>query len=306
MNSFTSHSLPAEILCVMLEQEEEICYTNKDYMTILDEEESKYGSDQVDENCRRKMVRWCYNVVDFLKLQRCTVSVAVSFLDRYLSNVDESKKEQIFRSRKQYQLISMTSLYMAIKFNECSIMNMKMFVAMSQGCYSESEMSETEVDILSVLKWRLCGPTAVNFVEEIFNILQTTNIKNVSAVASMKTLSNYQLELASGEICFISQLPSITAIAAVLNSIQLTSRQHLSDAERYHFFDLISEKLVSNLNSTEITSSRMLLADCLKKSSTMDPVKKSFSELPTNVRRKETTKSNQGAGILSPVCVITS
>lgn len=87
-----------------------------DYLTDSDSIFSRppETADQ-DEESRIKMSAWCYQVVDFCKFRRETVGIAMSYLDRYLTSLDD---RSAVTDRKFYQLVTMTSLYIAIKIHE--------------------------------------------------------------------------------------------------------------------------------------------------------------------------------------------
>lgn len=68
----------------------------------------------IDETCRSKMCEWIYHVIDSTRLQRESASVAMSFLDRFLSSNSE-RASKAKTNRKEYQLAAITCLYIAVK-----------------------------------------------------------------------------------------------------------------------------------------------------------------------------------------------
>ena len=71
-----------ERLNVMKSQEDSL-YCCSDYF----KEQQPRGTDgggTIDYVCRLKMTQWCYTVIDYIKFRRETVSIAMSYLDRFL------------------------------------------------------------------------------------------------------------------------------------------------------------------------------------------------------------------------------
>ncbi|KAL7527307.1 hypothetical protein ACHAXR_001892, partial [Thalassiosira sp. AJA248-18] len=68
------------------------------------------SSSQFNELWREKICEWFYGVVDHFDFNREYVSVAMSYLDRYLASRTVN--------RRVFQLAAMTALYLAIKLFE--------------------------------------------------------------------------------------------------------------------------------------------------------------------------------------------
>mmetsp|Transcript_49328 Transcript_49328/g.148536 ORF Transcript_49328/g.148536 Transcript_49328/m.148536 type:complete len:434 (-) Transcript_49328:5-1306(-) len=121
----------------------------------------------VDVECRTKMISWCYQVVDHCHMSRETVSIAASYLDRYL--LAPSGLEALL-DRRTFQLSAMTSLYVALKLFEDVNVEPGVMVGLSRGAYVEEEFVEMELDILMALRWKVHPPTAVGFMGHFLNL----------------------------------------------------------------------------------------------------------------------------------------
>jgi Cyclin, N-terminal domain len=67
----------------VMKRQEKSTYACTDYLKD-NEKRLRKSRKAVDEDCRIKMCEWCYQVVDFCKFRRETVSISMSYLDRYL------------------------------------------------------------------------------------------------------------------------------------------------------------------------------------------------------------------------------
>ena len=115
-------------IALMLQQEENE-YSCIDYL-LANEEMRKKAAKPVDEDCRVKMCEWCYQVVDFCKFRRETVGIGMTYLDRYLCT---EKGKKALGDRKEYQLVAMTCLYIAIKLHEPLEMETSLLADLSRG-----------------------------------------------------------------------------------------------------------------------------------------------------------------------------
>jgi hypothetical protein len=106
-----TNEMTADILTVMIEKESTV-YHCQDYLSI--------SSCEVTADDCRKLVNWCFSIVNICMFQRETVAIAMNLLDRYLSIPSEFGSECI-QDRREFQLLALSCLYIAIKTNERSI-----------------------------------------------------------------------------------------------------------------------------------------------------------------------------------------
>jgi len=196
------------------------------------ENDLDHGTAPIDESCRMRMVEWSYQVIDCLKLRRETVEISTRFLDRFLSTAPhEHCARDAIRSRRVFQLASMTCLYMAIKLNEQRELDFKYFVDLSRGFYSRLDMSEMEATILrkfmhacsyyvffknqtsprylillppaltliligkGVLDWRVMCPTACSFLDHMCQLLPISFPASFQADVGGASLSSFPSSL---------------------------------------------------------------------------------------------------------------
>lgn len=198
----------------VMRQQESSTYRVFDYLA-KHAELLKRVNKPIDEDCRVKMCEWCYQVVDFCKFRRETVSIGMSYLDRYLCS---RPGRSALANRKEYQLTAMTALYIAIKIHEPLEMETALLADLSRGCYEEMEFVHKEEELLQALKWRVGGPTALGFIQHYLALLPDSVH---SAIAeAMMDYARYQTELAISEHSLVDMPPSEIAFAAVLNAME--------------------------------------------------------------------------------------
>lgn len=206
-------------LDAMLEQE--IKYLAPDYLFQSSPQRPTVSTPQhaVDVDCRSKMVSWCFQVVDFCKFQRETVSIAINYLDRFMATPASS---QAHADRKVFQLAAMTCLYSAVKIHEPEAMDPKLVSTLSRGTYSPQEVEAMEAQILFALGWRMNPPTALAFVRMYLDILPAGFLTTAQRETAYE-LSKFQTELAVNEYDFLSVRPSVIAYSALVNALESIS-----------------------------------------------------------------------------------
>ena len=139
----------------------------------------------------------------------------MSYLDRYLCT---SRGRTALFKRKEYQLAAMTALYIAIKLHEPLEMETSLLADLSRGCYTEMEFVEMEQIMLTALKWRMNGPTALQFAQHYLTFLPDTLSESINE--AMFDYTRFQIELAIADQSFVPLKMSDIGLAAVLNAME--------------------------------------------------------------------------------------
>eukprot|EP00549_Striatella_unipunctata_P005842 CAMPEP_0118690654 /NCGR_PEP_ID=MMETSP0800-20121206/10238_1 /TAXON_ID=210618 ORGANISM="Striatella unipunctata, Strain CCMP2910" /NCGR_SAMPLE_ID=MMETSP0800 /ASSEMBLY_ACC=CAM_ASM_000638 /LENGTH=275 /DNA_ID=CAMNT_0006588333 /DNA_START=53 /DNA_END=877 /DNA_ORIENTATION=+ len=185
----------------------------------------------VDATCRDKLASWCYQVIDYCKFNRDTMSISMSYLDRFLG----TKSGTICLSDpREYQLAAITTLYMAIKVQEPVEVDTSLLSDLSRGSYGAIEFANMESRILSALQWYLNGPTPVTFVKYFLSLLP--KIVHSKVRSSLLDYARFQTELAvSDYFLSVRCKPSVLALAAIRNSLDCFDYSCLSKGVRRDF-----------------------------------------------------------------------
>jgi hypothetical protein len=155
---------------------------------------------------------YLWKVIDHFDLRRELVGITMSYLDRYMSTLNNPWVVD----KTQYKLIAMTCMYLAVKLYEfkhigipgsCSTMDT--IRKLSQGSYTLRQMEAMEMDIMQRLQWRLHPPTPQAFID-LFVHSETSESCDVG---------NFLVELAAMDYFFVAYKPSEIATAALLNAM---------------------------------------------------------------------------------------
>jgi cyclin B len=163
----------------------------------------------VNPKMRGILVDWLVSVQQKYKLKADTLFLAVGVIDSYL--------EVRATPRKYLQLVGITSLLIAAKFEEIYPPRMNDFVYVTDKAYSKEEIAKMEVLILAALNFRVCRPTAVQFLERYQSVNGCDDTHNY--------LAQYLLELSLVDYNMVKYSPSHVAAAAVLLSNKLLRHQ---------------------------------------------------------------------------------
>lgn len=217
---------------------------------------------QVNESCRTKMAKWCFQVSDFCKFSYETVGIGMSYLDRLLCT---PQGQYLLNDRKSFQLAAMCTLYISIKMFEPRHMGIDLMAELSRGCYSETEIANMEKMILDALKWRMNPPTPERFVREFLRLLESSTIQS-DTVTAISDICQLQISLAVKEWDFVGSKPSMIAIASILNSMEFINRSHLCPSIKMGFVSQLRQIYVTSMHSPETKQIRQMLLFCISQS----------------------------------------
>lgn len=109
------------------------------------------------------MVDWLIEVHLKFKMKPSTLFICVNIADRYLSKV--------FVERNQLQLVGITSLMIAAKYEEIYPPPIGDFVYITDNAYSKKELLSKELEILAVLDFDMTFPISFIFLESFLEKL---------------------------------------------------------------------------------------------------------------------------------------
>jgi len=172
--------------------------------------ESSYMDKQphVTSKMRAILVDWLVDVHKKYKLGSLTLFLCVSIIDRYL--------EKRTTARRHLQLVGVTALLIAAKFEEQYPPQIHDFVYVTDKAYSKDEVIKMEVSMLTALDFKVCLATPMHFLERYQIVNGCTD--------AHRDLTNYLLELTLVDYKMVKYNPSHLAAAAVLLSNKLLRR----------------------------------------------------------------------------------
>lgn len=175
-----------------------------------------YMARQADVNDRMRaiLLDWLVEVHLKFKLLPETLHLTASLVDRYL--------EAAPVSRKNLQLVGVTAMLIASKYEEIWAPEVRDFVYISDRAYSRDQILAMEKAMLNTLGFRLTVPTAAAFAGRLLKAAEMSGAGGGRAAApdaaSTKTLSlyaSYLIELSLPDYTMLAHAPSTVAAASV-------------------------------------------------------------------------------------------
>mmetsp|Transcript_15592 Transcript_15592/g.21307 ORF Transcript_15592/g.21307 Transcript_15592/m.21307 type:complete len:318 (-) Transcript_15592:123-1076(-) len=205
---------------------------------------------QVNEDFRCEIVDWLFSMVDYLELNNETVSIAMSYVDRFLTT--ESGTPAL-SNRRTFQQASIASFFIAIKLFEPSTVDAETMSVCVRGEYSAEEILSMESVVLEALQWRVNPPTPLAFVHHFLSLCPQ-NLIPESVVCAIFDAARFQTEVAVKDYSLIEINPSTIAIASILNAMEEMPEAFLTYEARHAFLQKIMD----------ITSNHQPLKESLK------------------------------------------
>lgn len=233
----------------------------------------------ISAKMRSILVDWLIEVHYKFRLHTPTLWLCVNILDRFLSQV------QVQRSK--LQLVGVTALLIACKFEEVYPPEVSDCVYITDNAYDKPEILKMEVDILKQLDYQVCVPTGYHFLIRFLNSIQASE--------RTRYITYYYAERNLQESDMLTVAPHKFAAAAIFASLKQQSHQYspLKDSSAWNqtlqeesgleesdIIDL-ARNLVTHVSEEIETASRRRLVAAKKKFS--NERYQSISSLPLPV-----------------------
>ncbi|KAJ3212176.1 G2/mitotic-specific cyclin [Entophlyctis luteolus] len=145
------------------------------------------------------LIDWLIDIHNKFRLLPETLYLAVNIIDRFLS--------LRVVSLVKLQLVGITSMFIAAKYEEVIAPSIKNFIYMADGGYTEEEIQKAERYVLSVLEFNLQYPSSMSFLRRCSKA-ENYNIQT-------RTLAKYLMEISLVDHRFLDALPSQVAAAGL-------------------------------------------------------------------------------------------
>lgn len=155
---------------------------------------------------RAILIDWLVDVHAKFKMNHQTLFLAVNLIDRYL--------EQAEVPRTQLQLVGISALFIASKYEEIYPPDLKDFVKCCDNTYTAEQILEVESHIILVLNFNLVFTSSYQFFE-LFSQKRKLTFILVSYEGHGFSLSLYLLYLSTLEFLMAKYRPSIVAMASI-------------------------------------------------------------------------------------------
>nr|P15206.1 RecName: Full=G2/mitotic-specific cyclin-B [Marthasterias glacialis]CAA34624.1 unnamed protein product [Marthasterias glacialis] len=166
-----------------------------DYMTIQ----------EITERMRSILIDWLVQVHLRFHLLQETLFLTIQILDRYLEVQPVSKNK--------LQLVGVTSMLIAAKYEEMYPPEIGDFVYITDNAYTKAQIRSMECNILRRLDFSLGKPLCIHFLRR--------NSKAGGVDGQKHTMAKYLMELTLPEYAFVPYDPSEIAAAALCLSSKI-------------------------------------------------------------------------------------
>ena len=158
----------------------------------------------INEKMRAILIDWLVEVHLKFKLMVETLYLTVNRIDLFL------EKEKI--TRNKLQLVGVTAMFLASKYEEIYAPECRDFVYISDKAYSREQILAMEGNMLAKLNFRLTYPNAFVFLKRYCKV---AGILTAPTRSKTELLANYFVELTLQEYKMLKYLPSMIAASAV-------------------------------------------------------------------------------------------
>jgi len=152
---------------------------------------------------RSILIDWIVEVHLKFRLIPETLYLAINIIDRYL------QRERV--PRKRLQLVGVTALLIACKYEEIYPPEVKDCVYITDRAYTRQDVLDMEAHIVKTLKFRMTVPTGFLFLRRFLHICTATR--------AAKSLANFYMERMLQEYSALKYRPSLVAATVVALSI---------------------------------------------------------------------------------------
>jgi hypothetical protein len=154
---------------------------------------------EVNEKMRAVLIDWLVEVHRMFKLIPETLFLGVSLIDRYLSITQVS--------RDTLQLLGITAMFTAAKYEEIYAPECMDFVYVSDGACTKHQIIKMEQTLLNTLQFNITHPTPVHFLRRYS--------KAAGSDYMLHTLCKYLIELSLLDVNLLKFPPSLISASAV-------------------------------------------------------------------------------------------
>lgn len=190
-------------------------YSNEIYLFLTSTQEnfqakSDYLNKHTELNnvARAFLIDWVVKLHGKFRMLQETLYISVNLIDRYL--------EKRTVTKKQLQLVGLTAIFIAAKYEEIYPPMMKEYLVAGDQAYSKQHLIKMEIDMLKAVEFQITFPTSWRFIEKMIDSGRNLEGK----------LAEYILELGLIEYSMLRFKPSVQAYAAVFIADAITNRSN--------------------------------------------------------------------------------
>ncbi|XP_024031374.1 G2/mitotic-specific cyclin-2 isoform X2 [Morus notabilis] len=153
----------------------------------------------INEKMRAILIDWLIEVHHKFELMEETLFLTVNLIDRFL--------ERRIVMRKKLQLVGVTAMLLACKYEEVSIPMIEDFVLITDKAYTKNDILEMEKLMVNTLQFNFSLPTPFVFMRRFLKAVQSNK--------KLEVLSSFIVELCLVENEMLKFPPSLLSAAAI-------------------------------------------------------------------------------------------
>jgi hypothetical protein len=173
---------------------------------------AKYGymksQSDVNEKMRAILVDWLIEVHFKFKLLPETLFISINIIDRYLE-IKGIKRQKL-------QLLGVTAMWIACKYEEIYAPEIKDFVYITDNAYEQKDILQLEYEVLRTLQFNVTIPSSFRFLERY--------AKLIDADTKTFNLAWYLVELPLIEYKMLKYKPSMISSAALFVAMKILKK----------------------------------------------------------------------------------
>lgn len=269
----------------------------------------------VSERCRRRTCEWMYDICDYFLLNREVVGIALFYVDRYFTITFDAAAGQVPVTRRQFQLVALTGLYIAVKLHgedrhenpACqkslgssgqsddsqpwnrrrSDFSVAVCASISRDQFLLSEIEESERIMLNTLDWYM-NPTVSsgNVIDSLVAYLPSAmnGRPTIFVYDSAKYLSELSVSVPALNLVY---KPSLVAYASILYALETLNTKLPHDAcctaqIRKEYINLISRASSDYFCLDKVDRAKQILQAICSNLSDLFPLPPTAPQSPTS------------------------
>lgn len=185
---------------------------------------------------REEICHWTFGVIDHFNLSRKTVAISISMFDRYLATQGNCC------DGRHALLVSLTTLYIAIKVHEQKKMKLSTLSELSRNQFECRDIEVMEIKIMQAISWLVHPPIAVDYTSLLLKFLPPSVPMPIRH--RIFEHSRYMSELSVCDPVFIKYHQSTIAFASIINVLENDmSPEYVSLPCRHRYYRYLYEEL---------------------------------------------------------------
>jgi len=201
-------------------------YVNEIYEHMMEKEKDSVdpnymnNQSEINEKMRAILVDWLVEVHRMFKLLPETLFLSIGIIDRYLSLTASVARDKL-------QLVGVTAMLIASKYEEIYAPECNDFVYISDGAYTKQQILKMEQLVLNALNFNLTHPSPLHFLRRYS--------KAAMSDYTLHTLCKYIIELMLIDVKMLKFPTSLVAAGSVYLARAMTGKTLLWTPTLEHY-----------------------------------------------------------------------